>query len=522
MLDSPIIGLAIGLSFLFAVLATFASAVTEAIARFLGLRGAFLLSGLRSLVDGDDKAAGTQLKELFTSPVLSNQGTKKRITSAMLSGTTKLSRAERRALPSYISAKSFAAGVLDLVVPDATGNTEMDTIVSSLSNPPQGSKVVAGGIFQEQLLSLAKAATGDVDRFRASIEAWYDDHMDRVTGWYKRYTRWITAAVGAVLVIGLNVQMFAFAQSLYTDQSLGQSVVSKAVAASDCKNKDPGACIVQARKQLQTLQPGLTLGWGVVADCQPASAHCSFWQAHGFTDPQPKASTGRDVRVALTVILGWLLTIFALLPGSRFWFDLINQFNSISNSGPKPKPAKKRCTASLVATRWPPGLPAFDPEPQRQGSEGRHHRWLLGGGLLQQLLDEGDRVVQLHVPVRGPVLRRGHHLDVRVDTVVLDAPAELLEPEREPRLGHRVPSTRRVSAVDPDHAAPGPGADDRPELERPDRGGDDVAVGAGVESVTVTIGPRRASPGYDSGWYPRDRSQPMILRASFSSTSCDV
>ena len=341
MLDSPIIGLAIGLSFLFAVLSTFASAVTEAIARFLGLRGAFLLSGLRSLVDGDDKAAGTQLKELFTSPVLSNQGTKGEI-AAVLVAPGPAAEAERRALPSYISAKSFAAGVLDLVVPDATGKTEMDTIVTSLSNPPQGSKVEAGGIFQQQLLSLAKSATGDVDRFRASIEAWYDDHMDRVTGWYKRYTRWITAAVGAVLVIGLNVQMFAFAQSLYTDQSLGQSVVSKAVAASDCKNKDPGACIVQARKQLQTLQPGLTLGWGVVADCQPAGAHCSFWQAHGFTDPSPKAGTGRDVRVALTVILGWLLTIFALLPGARFWFDLINQFNSISNSGPQPKPAKKR------------------------------------------------------------------------------------------------------------------------------------------------------------------------------------
>jgi hypothetical protein len=51
-LSSGILDLAIGLTFVFAVTAALASAVTELIARFTGLRGAFLLSGLRELVDG--------------------------------------------------------------------------------------------------------------------------------------------------------------------------------------------------------------------------------------------------------------------------------------------------------------------------------------------------------------------------------------------------------------------------------------------------------------------------------------
>ena len=53
--SSGIIDLAIGLSFVFGVTAALSSAITEAISRFLGLRGAFLLLGLRELLDGDQK-----------------------------------------------------------------------------------------------------------------------------------------------------------------------------------------------------------------------------------------------------------------------------------------------------------------------------------------------------------------------------------------------------------------------------------------------------------------------------------
>ncbi|HXZ78211.1 MAG TPA: hypothetical protein VEH31_46065, partial [Streptosporangiaceae bacterium] len=64
MLTSGIIDLAIGLTFVFGVTAALASVVTELIARFLGLRGAYLLSGLRELVDGGD--ATTDLRNTET------------------------------------------------------------------------------------------------------------------------------------------------------------------------------------------------------------------------------------------------------------------------------------------------------------------------------------------------------------------------------------------------------------------------------------------------------------------------
>jgi hypothetical protein len=50
--SSAIIDLAIGLIFAFGVTAALAPVFTELVSRFIGLRGAYLLTGLRELVDG--------------------------------------------------------------------------------------------------------------------------------------------------------------------------------------------------------------------------------------------------------------------------------------------------------------------------------------------------------------------------------------------------------------------------------------------------------------------------------------
>ena len=62
MLSSPVIDLAIGLTFVFGVTAALASFITELISRFLGLRGAYLLSGLRELID--DGVSKTDLTDV--------------------------------------------------------------------------------------------------------------------------------------------------------------------------------------------------------------------------------------------------------------------------------------------------------------------------------------------------------------------------------------------------------------------------------------------------------------------------
>jgi hypothetical protein len=51
-MDSPVVTVAIGVVFLFGTLAVIVAAITEAIGRLLGLRGEYLLRGLRTMLDG--------------------------------------------------------------------------------------------------------------------------------------------------------------------------------------------------------------------------------------------------------------------------------------------------------------------------------------------------------------------------------------------------------------------------------------------------------------------------------------
>lgn len=54
----------------------------------------------------------------------------------------------------------------------------------------------------------------------------------------------------------------------------------------------------------------------------------------GFTDPARPAQA--DVWLALWVVLGFVITAVALVPGARFWFDLLSRLGSLRSTGPKP------------------------------------------------------------------------------------------------------------------------------------------------------------------------------------------
>ena len=85
-------------------------------------------------------------------------------------------------------------------MPDATGKTSIDELATYLGKlPPELSTL------KLSLQALVEHAGGDINTFRTSVEHWYDDHMDRVSGSYKRHVAKITLVVGAILVLLLNV-----------------------------------------------------------------------------------------------------------------------------------------------------------------------------------------------------------------------------------------------------------------------------------------------------------------------------
>ena len=383
MLSSPIIDLAIGLTFVFGVTAALASLVTELISRFTGLRGAYLLIGLRELVDGGNSAtdltnvndayeamqdlilhgpapagdpapaggpvpaggpapaASSVTAALLGGPILGNQGVAGQLSSRKLTlgQTTKTGHlpgmkndpaagrkwSQLRSLPSYIPATSFADAVVDLMVPDPHGQTGMNVIEQGIGNLPDPMP------FKASLQALVKNANGDVGRFRASVEKWYDNHMDRVSGWYKRRVAKITLAFGALIVVLLNLNAITIGRTLYTESAVSAAISTVAGKAS-CPGEKSQDCLNSLEGQISAAAAaGLPVGWGTVRDCTEPKAYCGWWEQRGLWSRH--GGSGWQLAV---VLAGFLVMIFSILPGAQFWFGLLSKLNALRATGPKP------------------------------------------------------------------------------------------------------------------------------------------------------------------------------------------
>jgi len=405
MLGSGIIDVAIGLAFVFGVTAALSSVFTELIARFLGLRGAYLLRGLRELLDGT--GGQTALKDaiknyqaikdlvapsapgaarratatapakapapaarpaaaappaavsqedaapeepvtrsatgaLLGSPILRSQGMTGEIISRKLTlqpgkpgrppqmtAAGKWSQwRDCRSLPAYISAKSISEAIVDLLVPNAAGDTTMTEIQKGIKALPDWMSTL-----KTSLQALANNAGQDMNLFRTSVERWYDDHMSRVSGWYKRYVAKITIVIGAILVLLLNINALTIGRTLYSNSVVRTAVSSVAVKTTSCPaDESTQKCLGDLQAQLSAAtQAGLPAGWATVSDCAAPNIHCNWPDRRGIFSRHG----GSPWQVVL-VLIGFLITIIALTPGARFWFDLLSKLGSLRSTGPKP------------------------------------------------------------------------------------------------------------------------------------------------------------------------------------------
>ena len=210
---------------------------------------------------------------LLGSPILRSQGMTGEITSRdltlqpgkagrppqMTGGTGKWPQwRARRSLPSYISAGSISEAVIDLLVPNSAGDTTMTEIQKGIKALPDWMPT-----FKDSLQALANNAGKDIDLFRTSVENWYDDHMSRVSGWYKRHVAKITIVIGAILVLLLNINTLTIGRTLYSNSVVRTAVSTVAAKTTSCQGKTQQECLAGLQSQLSAAaQAGLPIGWG--------------------------------------------------------------------------------------------------------------------------------------------------------------------------------------------------------------------------------------------------------------------
>jgi hypothetical protein len=304
-LGGTLIDIAIGLTLVYLVLSLVVSGAQEWVAQLFHLRSANLRKGIINLM-GDAKTQAFY-----------NHG--------LIKG---LYDHKRNRLPSYIPADRFAETVC--AVFNLPGTDEDLTKHGALADYIE-TNIDAPDHFKEALVALARRGENRISAFQDEVAKWYDDSMERVSGWYARRIRWVGLAVAAIVVVTMNADSLRIAQTIWQSQVLRETLAASAqiVATQESPKIDE-----RTTNEVLNMLP---LGWPCEIEVTQTKT------ADGVAGPTMKApvcvfsNAAFDTPMAFALkVLGWLITIFACTLGAPFWFDLLKRISKLRAGGGNP------------------------------------------------------------------------------------------------------------------------------------------------------------------------------------------
>jgi hypothetical protein len=312
MLGSQILEIAIGLIFVYVLFGIVCSALNEVVAWSLDLRAKTLRRGIEKLLA--DPAVEGLVDSIYNHPLVVG-----------------LSQGGRP--PSYISSRSFSLALMDVIVDryrpvdavSASGTGQAQTaavhqdelsvkrVRSALLNLCPGSPV------RKLLLTLLDETVTDLSQARRNVALWFDEAMQRVSGWYKRRAHLIVLVCAVIVTVGLNIDTIRITTALWASGDLRAALAAQA-ATFQQSNQTGGAgsltAVTQNLNRLQQLE--LPIGWHRNLS---RSLQRGLWQAR---------------RLILDKLVGLTLTVIAISLGAPFWFDALNRIANLRVTGQPP------------------------------------------------------------------------------------------------------------------------------------------------------------------------------------------
>ncbi|HEV2388644.1 MAG TPA: hypothetical protein VGS20_15470 [Candidatus Acidoferrales bacterium] len=201
--DLTALDVAIGLTFVYLTLSLLCTGINEWWSRKRRLRSQFLREGIHRLLAAWPQ--GNAVTQAFYS-------------NPLIRG---LSREDDH--PSYLSSRVFALALVDAAKRIASPDAPPATIRQAIDQMPTGD-------LKQELQSLASTAKSDDEEALQKIEAWFDDGMDRVSGWYKRRMQVVTLVVASAVTIVANADTLAIIHRLWVNPAMRAAVVAHAEA----------------------------------------------------------------------------------------------------------------------------------------------------------------------------------------------------------------------------------------------------------------------------------------------------
>lgn len=331
--------------------------------------------------------------------------------------------------PQYIPAPLFAAVFVDLISSqyqhqqiaepekDENGFAKLDAegkkIYSAFEVPAEvplndrfsiALKRQKPSPFMDMITALYERAEQNQEKFQILLSEWFDDYMNRVSGWYKNKQRAHLFWIGLAIAISLNIDSLHLLKTLSIDEELRSDLATSAqmlahnyesltdslkrtataeleafkrvvqqgkqdtlqsrptessdsllqnrltqvqaiLLQSDSTTKE----YITKKNEILRLSMALRLPIGYDASRAPLS-----WFHEGDRpvrlDPklndnpllqyEYNRNSGTDFTYILRYVLGIFITAVSLSFGAPFWFDLLLKFVNVRRAGPKPQTIK--------------------------------------------------------------------------------------------------------------------------------------------------------------------------------------
>jgi hypothetical protein len=335
MFGSEMLDAAIGLFLVYFLFSVFCSTLNEWIVGHMrGLRARMLEIAIERLL-----ASRKSKAEFYALPIIKCLADRDSAKPSYISSTifvdALLTLLHAKAVESAPASVNAGSQPNEAKQPEGTVVTSIETAASELDKL-RGllEKNLSGLPVQPILLSLLRSVK-DMDEACKKIEAWFDEGMDRATGWYKKRVRVWTAGLAVGVVVFFNADTLTITHELIVNSRLRATLVASAEAAvkTPSTSNDPNAASnTVASIQAQITDLGLPIGW---------AWHTKIINP-GANPPTTVTTLLRPGEDWPTKIGGLLITVCAVSLGAPFWFDLLGRLTNLRAAGKKPEKEKDK------------------------------------------------------------------------------------------------------------------------------------------------------------------------------------
>lgn len=381
MFGSAILDVAIGMVFIYLLLSLIVTSLSELVAAVLKWRSKNLEKGIRHLLS--DHEGGGLSQAISTHPLIKS-----------------LKRSDR--LPSYIPSRTFALALLDIIsnptealktdlqtainalgssepvkklqedigklnvsgmtmtelkqklqdltnnLPESEQKTKAQKIINDIPTDINGLIALVPNTDMKRTLNVLLEDSGqNIEKLKENVEIWFNNSMERVSGWYKRKAQIINVALAVFVTIFSNADSILIAKALSSDPALRASLVTQAEKFAEqnaAQINNPQAPPPDSEDAVKRAEAAKAKLDEYKAEIQKLGVPIGWTSAEG--DPRSYHLTGLGL---MKKILGLLLTALAVSLGAPFWFDILNKIINIRSAGKAPeeeqKSPKKRPTS---------------------------------------------------------------------------------------------------------------------------------------------------------------------------------